>query len=245
MIAILLAVGLTLMLLERLFPDQTLPKVATWWIRGIIVNIFQLGVVMLGVYTWDLWLQGVSLFSLSDSLSPALAALLVYFFITFVFYWWHRFRHDSYLIWLLVHQFHHSPARVETITTFYKHPLEMIIDGIIIAIINCTLFGLDIAAVAFVTLFTGLVQLFSHMNIKTPHFVGYFFQRPEMHRIHHKRSYHYQNFSDLPLWDMLFGTFYNPKTYQGLCGYKTGREQRVFDMLCFRDVNNKTSFKKK
>ena len=69
--------------------------------------------------------------------------------------------------------------------------------------------------------------------------MGYFFQRPEMHRIHHQRGKHYYNFSDLPIWDMLFGTFKNPKKMDEACGFKPEREEKLMDMLIFKNVNDK------
>jgi hypothetical protein len=57
-------------------------------------------------------------FRLSDHVSPALGGLIAYF----IFYWWHRWRHESDLLWRLFHQIHHSPQRLEVITSFYKHP---------------------------------------------------------------------------------------------------------------------------
>ena len=76
------------------------------------------------------------------------------------------------------------------------------------------------------------------MNIRTPRWIGFFFQRPEMHRIHHQRGKHYKNFSDLPIWDMLFGTFDNPKTYKGKCGFRLERESKLQEMLFHRNVND-------
>lgn len=68
--------------------------------------------------------------------------------------------------------------------------------------------------------------------------MGYFFQRPEMHRIHHKEGVHYNNFSDLPLWDMLFGTYENPKVDpKAPCGFAEERETRFKKMLSFQNVN--------
>lgn len=68
--------------------------------------------------------------------------------------------------------------------------------------------------------------------------MGFIFQRPEMHRIHHERSKHYNNFSDLPIWDMLFGTFENPKERDMKCGFKPERETKLIEMLTFKNVNN-------
>ncbi|MEN9639561.1 MAG: hypothetical protein RLZZ262_1430, partial [Bacteroidota bacterium] len=101
-----------------------------------------------------------------------------------------------------------------------------------------TLVGLDMDGAAWSLLYAAVGEYIYHMNIKTPHWMGYFFQRPEMHRIHHQRGKHFNNFSDLPMWDMLFGTYHNPKEMNTPCGYKPEREERLLDMLLFKDVNN-------
>jgi sterol desaturase/sphingolipid hydroxylase (fatty acid hydroxylase superfamily) len=84
---------------------------------------------------------------------------------------------------------------------------------------------------------SGLVELLYHMNLRTPRWMGYLVQRPEMHRLHHERGVHYRNFSDLPVWDMLFGTYANPPRADRPCGFLPEREARFLDMLLFRNVN--------
>ena len=49
--------------------------------------------------------------------------------------------------------------------------------------------------------------------------------------------YFLYNFADLPLWDIVFGTFRNPAEYPGECGFEGGRDQRIGAMLLFADVN--------
>jgi sterol desaturase/sphingolipid hydroxylase (fatty acid hydroxylase superfamily) len=71
--------------------------------------------------------------------------------------------------------------------------------------------------------------------------VGYLVQRPESHRIHHRHRHHTQNFADLPVWDMLFGTFANAVTAPPRCGFDSWREDRFEDMLAFRNVNGRTA----
>lgn len=238
MIPVIIAIGVGIMILERIIPDQKLPHVKGWWTRVIIINALQLGVVILGSYTWDNWLQKASLFTLSNSLSPFLGGLVGYLIGTFVFYWWHRWRHDNNFLWLTFHQLHHSPQRIETITSFFKHPLEIICNSILIGSITFLLLGLSVESAAFTMLFSAIGEYIYHMNIKTPHIMGYFFQRPEMHRVHHEKGKHYYNFSDLPIWDMLFGTFKNPKTFDKACGFTPEREEKLMEMLSFKNVNN-------
>lgn len=238
MLPLVLAVGLGFMILERMVPDQKLPRVSGWWQRVLLLNVLQFGVVLLGGMTYDRWFQEFRIFHLSGRFSAPAAGFLSYLALTLVYYWWHRLRHTSEFLWSRFHQLHHSPARIETITSFYKHPGEILANGIIIGSITYCLFGLSIEAGGWVTFYSALGEFIYHMNIRTPRWMGYFFQRPEMHRIHHERGRHFNNFSDLPVWDMIFGTYRNPETYQGPCGFRDDRELRFWDMLKFKNVNS-------
>ena len=223
--------------LERLIPGWSLPKIKTWPCRVIGINLIQLGVVVLAGLTWEKWFSGYSIFRLSEYLNPVVGGLLAYFIATFVFYWWHRLRHESDFFWLYFHQIHHSPQRLEVITSFYKHPLEMIVNSLIGSALVFTLLGLDPVAGGVYTLCTALGEFFYHTNVKTPQWIGYIFQRPEMHRIHHKFGSHKNNYGDIVWWDMLFGTYENPKEFIDTCGFTPEREERLGQMLAFQDVH--------
>jgi len=41
----------------------------------------------------------------------------------------------------------------------------------------------------------------------------------------------------LPIFDILFGTFFNPRDFAAQNGFYDGASYRVFDMLRFRDVS--------
>ena len=94
--------------------------------------------------------------------------------------------------------------------------------------------GLEPAIVTGVVLLTGLAELFYHWNIRTPRWIGWFLQRPEMHRIHHARGWHTCNFSGSPrlgcaLWDA--------RQSQGdveHCGFV--EEEKIAALLLGRDV---------
>ncbi len=237
MVLTVAAIGGGFMLLERIIPDQVLPKVSYWWTRVIFINLVQLGIVLLGGLVWDTWFQQVSVFSLGEAVPAFVEGVIGYVITTFIFYWWHRWRHDSDWLWLGLHQLHHSASRIETITSFFKHPLEILCNALITGVLAYTLLGLTLEGVMWLTFFTGVGEYIYHMNIRTPHWLGYFFQRPEMHRIHHRKDKHYNNFSDLPLWDMLFGTYENPKNANVPCGFTAEQEARFWDILKFRNVN--------
>lgn len=223
--------------IERMRPGWDLPHVATWPMRVLAVNAVQLVVVLLAGVSWERWLSQSSVLHLSAHLSPAMGGLLAYFIATFVFYWWHRWRHESDLLWRLFHQIHHSPQRLEVITSFYKHPLEMAVNSILGSLLVFALLGLSPEAGAVYTLCTALGEFFYHTNVRTPRWVGWFFQRPEMHRIHHQRGRHKNNYGDITWWDMLFGTYENPPRWDDRCGFDDANEQQLLSMLAWRDVH--------
>jgi sterol desaturase/sphingolipid hydroxylase (fatty acid hydroxylase superfamily) len=237
MLIILIAVAAGCFLLERAFAGWKLPPVRTWPVRVVAVNLVQVGVVLLAGVTWERYAAAHSVFQLSRHLSPFWGGALAYFVATFVFYWWHRLRHRSDFFWRMFHQIHHSPQRLEVITSFYKHPVEMVVNSILGSLIVFTLLGLDTKAAAVYTAFTALGEFFYHTNVRTPQWVGYFFQRPEMHRIHHEKDKHRDNYGDIVWWDMLFGTYQNPPTWNGECGFTEEREQQLGAMLAFQDVH--------
>ena len=237
MLKIVFVVFALCFVVERLFPGWTLPKVRTWPLRVVLVNLVQLGVVVLAGVTWERWLSSLSLFKLSTHVSPVAGGLIAYFIATFVFYWWHRWRHECDVLWRGFHQIHHSPQRLEVITSFYKHPGEMVVNSIIGSLLVYTLLGLSPEAGAIYTLCTALGEFFYHTSIRTPRWIGYVFQRPEMHRIHHQHGRHRNNYGDIVWWDMLFGTYENPAEWTGRCGFDDEKEQQLGAMLRYRDVH--------
>ncbi len=228
-----LCVAVVMIAVERMRPGVRQPKVPGWIFRLVVLNVAQVAVVYLGTYTWDRWLPQWKLFD-GASLAAPLGAALGYFAITFVFYWWHRARHQIPMLWRYLHQVHHSPVRIECAMSFYKHPLEIAINGVLSSSVLYVLIGLTPATAATVVAMTGLAELFYHWNVRTPYWLGFVFQRPEMHRRHHERNWHRSNYSDLPIWDMLFGTFENPRTMPEVCGFKGGAEQHLGSLLLGR-----------
>jgi sterol desaturase/sphingolipid hydroxylase (fatty acid hydroxylase superfamily) len=56
--------------------------------------------------------------------------------------------------------------------------------------------------------------------------------------VHHERGRHCANYANLPLWDMAFATFANPRNVDGVqAGFYNGASTRILDMLLFRDVS--------
>jgi hypothetical protein len=57
----------------------------------------------------------------------------------------------------------------------------------------------------------------------------------EVPRLEERR--HAWNYSDLPIWDMLFGSWRNPETFAGEVGFDAPATRRLGAMLTFIDVN--------
>lgn len=231
-----LALAIAMMIVERLKPGRAFPTVRGWWMRAIAVNIVQIGIVFLAGVTWDGWLRRYRPWS-ADALGVIGGAVVGYIVVTFIYYWWHRARHSSDFLWRWFHQFHHSPQRIEIITSFYKHPFELVVNGILSSLIVYWLVGLDVKAATLAVTLTGVAELFYHWNVRTPYWLGFVIQRPESHLVHHQEGLHAFNYGDLPLWDMLFGTFRNPRAWNARCGFAEQRELRVGDLLLGHDVN--------
>lgn len=229
---ILPVVGLAgaLILIEAIWPGREWPRVSGWLLRAVALNSFQLISVFIVGVTWDLWMPGLSLWDAGE-LGVLSGSVIGYLGITFVYYWWHRARHESHFLWRWLHQIHHSPQRIEIITSFYKHPLEIITNGFISSAVLYVLMGLNVAQASAAVAISGIAELFYHWNIRTPYWIGYFFQRPESHCVHHMKHHHRQNYSDLPLWDILFGTFNNPTQFSGECGFEPPEEKNIIKMI--------------
>ncbi len=221
--------------IEYIRPGRTLPIAPGWYIRAILLNAFQFSLVFIAGATWNRWFQEWSVFKFNSSLHPILDGFFFWFIGTFVFYWWHRLRHKP-IWWKIFHQIHHSPTRIETLTAFYKHPFEMVVNSILISFIIFVIFGGSIQAAAWYNVFAVLGEFFYHMNVRTPHWFGYFIQRPEHHSIHHARGIHHYNFADITWWDRLFGTFRETDTFAVVCGFEDQKENRIVEMIGMRDV---------
>jgi sterol desaturase/sphingolipid hydroxylase (fatty acid hydroxylase superfamily) len=51
--------------------------------------------------------------------------------------------------------------------------------------------------------------------------------------VHHQEGVHSFNYADLPVWDMLFGTFRNPRHFDARCGF--GKDEHRLDAMLAGD----------
>ena len=99
------------------------------------------------------------------------------------------------------------------------------------------IFGLSGEAAMIVNTMAAACSMFQHTNIKTPRWLGYIITRPESHSVHHQRDLHANNYGDIPLFDMLFGTFVNPANWNGKAGFYDGASDKIPAMLIGKKIS--------
>lgn len=225
---------------EALFPAKALPKIKSWKLKGLAsFTVYFFLSSYLPLLT-DPFLSQYQFFDLTSlgNVGGGLMAIGLYEFGVFV---WHRAMHKSDNLWRIFHQMHHSAERMDTYGAFYFSLFDMIGFTFLGSICLALLIGVTPQAVTIMLLTTMFLGIFQHTNIKTPQWLGYIIQRPESHTVHHARGIHKYNYSDLPIFDMLFGTFKNPKNYEHETGFYDGASSKIIEMLTFKDINKSNS----
>lgn len=232
---ILLTMFAALALWERLAPGRPLPRVRGWTVRALAAFALYFLVSSYLPLLWGEWLAPLQRFDLSAA--PAWAALAAGVFVYELgAYAYHRAMHSCTPLWRALHQMHHSAERLDVASAWWFSPLDMV-GWTLLPSIVLTLLGLPAAAVTQTLLVVSFLAMFQHTNVRTPRWLGYLVQRPESHTLHHARGVHFYNFADLPLIDMLFGSFRNPAGHEHETGFWDGASRRVPDMLLMRDVS--------
>ena len=224
-----------LFVLEALFPARSLPRIPGATRRGFAAFLLFFTVSTYLPYTYASLLEGRVLFDLSGlgGVLGGLAGVIAY---ELVAYFYHRALHGVNWLFRHVHQTHHSAERLDVASAYYFHPLDMI-GWTAVTSLGLVLVGLSPAATTASVLVVSFLGIFQHANLKTPRWLGYLIQRPESHTLHHGRGRHRGNYADLPVMDMLFGTFENPRGYECETGFYDGASARIGELLIGRDVS--------
>lgn len=208
-----------------------------WRLRATLVTIAMFYFAGYVAVFWSTVLGDFNLFDLSGlgTWAGALTGIVVY---EFGHYWYHRAAHEFDWLWLGAHQMHHSAESLDAFGAFYQHPFDAFNFTTVSSLVFFPLLGLTMEAGIVGGFFLVFNAMFQHMSMRTPQWLGYFIQRPESHSVHHARGLHRYNYSDLPLWDIAFGTFRNPRDFQPEQGFYDGASERIGEMLVFRDVSS-------
>jgi sterol desaturase/sphingolipid hydroxylase (fatty acid hydroxylase superfamily) len=150
-------------------------------------------------------------------------------------YWNHRLRHTRAL-WRF-HAVHHSPTELDWLSSVRMHPVDDAIDNVLVGAVV-----LAAGAQLPVWLATGPFLLFFdawlHANLRLE--LGpleYLIATPSFHRWHHadERGRRACNFAGvLPLWDLVFGTFYRSERAPAAFGSgDPSMPQRLLPLLAY------------
>ncbi|MED5548028.1 MAG: sterol desaturase family protein [Pseudomonadota bacterium] len=207
-----------------------------WRIYAAGVNFANIIVIVLAGILFRTWVEQRAILPLPDELPVLAESIIVFVVASFFAYAWHRLTHASDTLWRCVHQLHHSPSRIESLTAFYVHPLDSFLASALNAAVAYLLLGASAGAAALSLAYVAVFNIVAHADMRTPWYLGFLLQRPEMHRLHHQRGSHRSNYG-LPLWDLIFGSWKNPRDGEVECGFAPDREYRVHDMLLMKDVD--------
>jgi len=231
---------ITFIVWEAIRPARKFPKVSWWRLKGVLFFFLTSAIGGVLPFAWEGFVKKHALFHLAG-LGTLGGAVVGYVVFQFFNYWWHRLQHTSPFLWRWMHQMHHSAERVDIFGVGLFHPLDAAAFTVLSAVILQLVLGLSPTA----TLVAGVYGLFAaflqHANIRTPRWLGYLIQRPEAHGIHHQRGVHGYNYADLPIWDIVFGTFRNPAVWHEQGGFYDGASKRIGAMLRGRDISTPES----
>ena len=217
-------------LLELISRGRSFPEVTRWRIKGTAFMLLYFSLATFAPLFWDGWLGEHRLFA-ADTL-PLWAQLAGGFLaLEFGVYAWHRTMHNTPFLWRWFHQMHHSAERIDIWGALYFHPFDTLGFTFIGSLALVLGFGVSAEAAIAINIVATFMGMFQHANIRTPRWLGYVVQRPESHNYHHERGVHARNYGDLPLFDIIFGTFHNPAEFEGEVGFYEGGSRKVGPML--------------
>ena len=208
-IAAIIASFFVLLGIEAIRPSRReMPQVTGWRLIGIVGFALSLSVMAFSPLIILPWFAGVSPLDLSGW--GNWAALPAIMLTSFILYWTHRIQHRFDLLWRLGgHQLHHSVVRIDVSSAYIFHPIDVFVQTAA-SLFAAVVLGLTPMAGALAGVIYFWIGTYQHLNVDTPRWTGRLIQRPEAHMFHHQFNVHARNFGDLPVWDMLFGTYHNP-----------------------------------
>jgi sterol desaturase/sphingolipid hydroxylase (fatty acid hydroxylase superfamily) len=225
-----------LALLDHFGRGHRLAAVPHWRLLGTIAMLSYFAILTYAPLLWDSLLGQYRVIP-ADQLPLWLQVVGGFLIYELGVYWWHRTMHASDWLWRHTHQLHHSAERVDVWGAFWFHPLDSAGWALLGSLALVWLFGVSAEAALIINVIGTFPPIFQHLNIRTPQWVGYFLQRPESHSVHHQRGLHAYNYGDLPIFDILFGTFRNPKEWQEEAGFHEGSSRQIAEMLAFRKIS--------
>lgn len=143
-----------------------------------------------------------------------LQVLGIVFITDFAQYWVHRASHQLPLLWRF-HKVHHSAEVMDWLAGSRLHFIDILLTRSLV-LIPMVVLGFSQAAINIYLPLLALQSVFNHCNVNYPlRFLRKWVVTPQFHHWHHTRDAALidKNFSvSLPLFDLLFGTYYCPRS---------------------------------
>jgi len=226
-----------MLIVERVRPARDFPRTPWWIATGMAFLVLTIGLsTIVPLLLPGGWIAAHSLFP-GEKLGLIGGILIGYPVVALFTAVVHRLLHKFNFLWRWTHQMHHAPERVDIPGSVLFHPFDIIQNSVVSVVATVLVLGLNAEAAAWVGFVQVFYALFQHWNVRTPWVLGYIIQRPESHCVHHQRDVHAYNYSDFPLWDIVAGTFRNPREWEGKAGFEPARARQYGTMLIGRDVN--------
>jgi sterol desaturase/sphingolipid hydroxylase (fatty acid hydroxylase superfamily) len=232
----LLGLFVVLLLLDAVAGARRQPRVRGWRLMGIAAFLL---FFLVSLYAPLLWNEVLAEHRLVDAtglgtIGGAIVGLLVVDLATFA---WHYALHRVPFLWRWFHQVHHTAEPIDTAGAFYFSPLDMLGFTFVTSFALVWAVGVTAEAAMIATTIMTALAMFQHANLRTPAWLGYIVQRPEAHNLHHGRNIHALNYGSLAIWDLLFGTWRNPVTWDRPTGLYDGSTRHLGAALLGRDLH--------
>ena len=141
-----------------------------------------------------------------------LQAIEIYLLADFLGYWIHRLFHTG--AWWPFHAVHHSSEELDWLSSVRVHPVNEAVDKLA-PVVPILFLGFDPTVTAGVAGFLTFYAIFLHADVDWDFGpLRSVISTPVFHRWHHSKDPQAidKNFAGLlPLWDILFGTYYMPR----------------------------------
>ena len=144
--------------------------------------------------------------------SLLLQLLLAHAIVSFASYWVHRSFHEVDRLWWF-HAIHHDTQQVHVLKSGRFHFLDEIVSAVLTPL-PLLLLGAPTEVILLRSMWSVFNGSMAHANVQQrfPSWFHYLVSTVDVHNLHHARERRYQdsNYTGLPLWDALFGTFHHP-----------------------------------
>jgi len=219
--AVYLTLALSLAVLERLMPHerswleadgQTFANLAHTLLNKGMVQVIVVVTTIIGVAEATGAATDVGTGLWPNAWPMFFQVLLGLTLAEFGLYWAHRLAHEWPRLWRF-HAVHHSVTRLWFINTGRFHFVDTTV-SLVLSQPLLFLAGAPLDVLLWVSAVTAFIGMLTHCNVEMrfgP--INYFLNTPGLHRWHHSMDPREGNTNygeNLMIFDLLFGTFYNP-----------------------------------